>query len=986
MRTPRSGPELLESRIALALAFALDANNTLLSFDLAEPDEVLTSQAISGLAGGETLLGMDFRPRDGNLYAISSGQRLYVIDPGNGQATLVATLAADPTDLTSPFTAFTGSSFGVDFNPVVDLIRVVSDSGENFRVNPNTGLTTTDGSLAFAPTDPNVGAVPAVTGAGYTNSFSGATSTTLFALDTTQNSLVVINPPNSGTLLTVGSLGFDPEAATSFDIAPNSTDAYAIMTVTGVTGLYKLNLGSGAASFEGTIGSGAVGTRGLVILPGNLTLTNARTATYVDADGDRVSVKLSKGELGAGDFRLIARGPEGAQLATLNLSDDGGEFEGAEVVIKAAKVKKGADGDRFVNVGEILADVDLKTVSVGGDLGRIRAGDNDFDNNKGVGLRTLAVHSLGVYGTETGAQSILSTVSGDLTKVIVKKGFAGSLAVSGLDGGNIGAVQIGRSLYGGDENSSGLISATGEIGRITIGGDLRSGDGDASGRISAGTLLKSVTIKGSLVGGDDQDGPAQPQIESGGNIGQVKITRDVVGGSAGNSGSILASGDISTIKIGGSVLGGDGFQSGEIRAIGKISNVTIKGDMIGGDGGNSGSLQSSGGAMSRLKIGGALIGAEGGYFNEGGGSDTVAVSGPVIDRGAENLSSQVYARDGIRILQIGEGMIGGDGFRSGSVGANGFIRSAQIGGSIVGGDGTYSGVLSAEGYLSVRIAGNVVGGGTSRSGAVYSSDDVGGISIAGSLLGGTADATGRVVVEGALRTLTIKGDIRGGTDESFQNGLTRANPFDTFAPGSISAQSLGTVTIGGSITAAKTPGLDTAVIVSSTTIGQLKIKGDITGSADSAVVIVAGSTPDDARKSTTIGKVDIGGTASHFNLLAGFSSLENLTSGAAEIGKVSIKGDLLESNIVAGVAPGDDGFWGTADDAVGAQTTSSRIASVIIKGQAAGTAEAGDQFGIVAQAIGKVQVGTVKLTIPKSVTDPVTTIGWSEDVTIRVDV
>ena len=97
-----------------------------------------------------------------------------------------------------------------------------------------------------------------------------------------------------------------------------------------------------------------------------------------------------------------------------------------------------------------------------------------------------------------------------------------------------------------------------------------------------------------------------------------------------------------------------------------------------------------------------------------------------------------------------------------------------------------------------------------------------------------------------------------------------------------------------------------------------------------------------------------------------------------------IKRDFIASNIVAGARTGADGFWGTADDALGAQMTSSRIASILIKGQAAGTDATGDHFGIVAQAIGKVRVGGVKLAIPHSITQPAKTIGWSGDLAIRV--
>ena len=48
-----------------------------------------------------------------------------------------------------------GTAFGVDFNPMADRLRVVSDAEQNLRANADTGATTTDATLnraAFAVT------------------------------------------------------------------------------------------------------------------------------------------------------------------------------------------------------------------------------------------------------------------------------------------------------------------------------------------------------------------------------------------------------------------------------------------------------------------------------------------------------------------------------------------------------------------------------------------------------------------------------------------------------------------------------------------------------------------------------------------------------------------------------------------------------------------------------------------------------------------
>ena len=87
---------------------------------------------------------------------------------------------------TAPFSpALSGSAFGFDFNPTVDRIRIVSDTGQNLRAHPDTGaVVAVDGSLRYAITDVAAGHDPDVVGAAYTNpDIDPATGTTLFDLD-----------------------------------------------------------------------------------------------------------------------------------------------------------------------------------------------------------------------------------------------------------------------------------------------------------------------------------------------------------------------------------------------------------------------------------------------------------------------------------------------------------------------------------------------------------------------------------------------------------------------------------------------------------------------------------------------------------------------------------------------------------------------------------------------------------------------------------
>jgi hypothetical protein len=238
--------------------YALTTGNNLLTFFSDAPGNIINSTSITGLQGGETLQGLDFRPTNGSLYAVSNQSRIYTIDPATGAATFVATLSVP----------LNGTAFGTDFNPVPDRLRVVSDADQNLRINVDTGAAIVDGPLAYAVGDPNVAANPNVVGSAYTNNFAGATTTTLYGIDSNLDILVTQNPPNNGTLNTVGPLGFNTSDLVGFDIANGSTTAFASLTAPAATtsGLYTINLVTGAATLAGTIGGGQT-VRGIAVAP-----------------------------------------------------------------------------------------------------------------------------------------------------------------------------------------------------------------------------------------------------------------------------------------------------------------------------------------------------------------------------------------------------------------------------------------------------------------------------------------------------------------------------------------------------------------------------------------------------------------------------------------------------------------------------------------------------------------------------------------------
>ena len=213
------------------VAYAIDNSNALQIFDSNKPEPV--TKPITGLQTGEGILGIDFRPMNGQLYALGSSSRLYTINLGTGAATQVGTGTLS--------TPLLGTEFGFDFNPTVDRIRVVSDLGQNLRLNP------VDGSVAAVDGVINPG-VPALSSAAYTDNFAGATTTSLLVIDHNTDKLYLQNPPNAGTLMERGSLGINITSANGFDIGSASQKAYLVASVGADTKIHTVNTTSGAAT------------------------------------------------------------------------------------------------------------------------------------------------------------------------------------------------------------------------------------------------------------------------------------------------------------------------------------------------------------------------------------------------------------------------------------------------------------------------------------------------------------------------------------------------------------------------------------------------------------------------------------------------------------------------------------------------------------------------------------------------------------------
>jgi hypothetical protein len=219
------------------------------SFNAATPATITSTRAITGLAAGETLLGIDVRPANQKLYALGATGNLYelVRSGSTFSATSVGVLTTLPM----------GNAFGIDFNPVPDRLRVVSDTGQNLRINPNNGATIVDGNITS-----DTGMVMLV-GAAYTNNFAGATSTVLYAIDAVSGGLLRSTDPNAGVYTGTNLMGdpfqplgfpFTNQNRIGFDISGRTGRAFANVDSL----LWEVNLTSGMATSLGFVGSGPI--------------------------------------------------------------------------------------------------------------------------------------------------------------------------------------------------------------------------------------------------------------------------------------------------------------------------------------------------------------------------------------------------------------------------------------------------------------------------------------------------------------------------------------------------------------------------------------------------------------------------------------------------------------------------------------------------------------------------------------------------------
>jgi hypothetical protein len=549
--------EALEDRTVPATLVGLTTTDRLLFFDSATPNVVQRKVAITGV-GQQDVVGIDTRPANGLIYALTSANRLYTINPVSGRATRIGT---DPVGLD-----LVGTRVGVDFNPTVDRLRVTTNQDQNFRYNPVTGavITPADDDLAYDSTDDNMGANPNIVDVAYDRNFQGSTQTTLYGIDVSLNNLVTIGGvdgtplPDTGRVFTVGStttmnLGVNPGNRLGFDIAADGTAYAAFEGNNGMAPLrlYTINLSTGAATVVGTIGNGSAQLDGLAVLSREeivygVTMSNRLISFRADSPGHLLSATSIKGLIVGENISSMDFRPASGELFALTSNNrvlridpvTGQATQVGTPIPTALLTQNSPGGIDFNPTVDRLRLVNVLNDNLRYDPNTFAPVDADNDPNNGVQADTDLMFAVGVDDPNEGQDPNIVGVAYDRN-----------------DNDDISPPNTGTptTLWGVDSNRDTLVRIGGvdgtpspNLGTVFTIGDDPEGDDNLGEEIGdlvgfdiagAGTLDQGVALMAAQVDGqttstlfsvninDSTDNQEQGAVTAIGTIGGGELVR-----------------------------------------------------------------------------------------------------------------------------------------------------------------------------------------------------------------------------------------------------------------------------------------------------------------------------------------------------------------------------------------------------------------------------------------------------------------------------
>lgn len=749
----------------------------------------------------------------------------------------------------------------------------------------------------------------------------------------------------------------------------------------------------------------------------------ASVISYMDLDGDEVTVKSSHGDLNGRTTFFVGEGG-GKQLQELNLTDD--SFSGAKITFS---VKRGAQGDGLANVGFInAADNDLAKVVVKGDLGRIVVGDS---NNGTPAIKSLVVRSMGAIGISTQTSDVEPTpppspeVKTLLDQLIGTGGLVPGLLeqvgdavhqVLGDDallhdlssdvvrslhslGANLDALNL---IHDGTTEETGSGAYTSLLGNIlehvsdlsilpnTVGalpGLLDAVKTDLTTVVSSLKLpLLGQLDLGNLVG-KSLSNLLNLNLDLGTTVNAVGDTlSDVLGGifgglfggQTGGSGGSTGNGSTSsnTVSV-GALLQTLGLEVNTLINLDAAEVPALLTDLLGQVKLDLSELTPSSGHLSsglvntlsdlQCNLSALLICAK---THDGLMTDVVKTVSEKVCTLLETLLGGGGRSESSEIQASVHSIFRGDvksfkvktDVRDVFLNIQGNLTKGVIKGSLIGDDVINGGSVLVTGNVGkLNISKNLIGGDFANTGSITVNGKTGTLALGGSVVGDDGHGSGSMTFDGDVKNLRVRGSIVGGDGIGSASVMNMNGDIRNMLVG-------GTIVVG--------DGADSGSIRISDAVKNLKVKGSIVGDSDHrASISIAGLESVVNNANVAIGKMTVGGTVRFADILAGYDARLNDVNGDAQIGKVAVKLDWVASNLSAGIAPqsGEIKDFGEVTNRVIAGHRSdivSKISSIVIKGSVFGTHGGDDNYGFVAEQIGTVKIASHKVALSSG--------GWND--------
>jgi hypothetical protein len=270
------------------VAVLLD-NNQVVVFSAANENGTRSAQVmkLSG-AHGERLRSLETNPFDGSLVAISDKERVFSVDLEQATVTPLSNITNEDNSTSVKL----NRKFAVDFDPATGLLRVIDRKERNYQLDVLTGILINETDIhppsnATEPPPTNgtngsgsatngtsgngtdtSGSIPIdivddgfevelvkikITAIAFSNNVAGSNESALYAIEGRSKQLVVISPPENGTIEVIGPLtGVDKRNARrgrmGFDIFTDSETGCEVAILGSGREFYTIDLETGNAT------------------------------------------------------------------------------------------------------------------------------------------------------------------------------------------------------------------------------------------------------------------------------------------------------------------------------------------------------------------------------------------------------------------------------------------------------------------------------------------------------------------------------------------------------------------------------------------------------------------------------------------------------------------------------------------------------------------------------------------------------------------